>query len=191
MALAISPRFLTPLCAGIAACAALLPIAASAQEADSLMTRADFVYELTLNTYPPESFADCYGNLSPTPFNLLFADVSRDEPYGPSLCIGMMGGYVSGYSDATFRPNNPMTFAEASPMLAKAYGFRTFPAPNNLPWYEPYVRVLAKNGAIPLTISGPNHKLTIGEAQEIMDRLANGVTTRSSKSERDVEGWWK
>lgn len=190
MAHAIPSRFTLRLCAGAVACAAFLPVAA-AQSADMATTRVDFVTELTLNTYPPASFTDCYGKLSSTPFTLLFKDVARSASYGPSVCLGIMGGYINGKSDATFGPDEAIPFGEAAEMISKAYGLKTFPAPFGRPSYEPYVMILAKNGAIPTTIKGPWHNVTVGEAQEMMNRVANGVTNRSSVSEAEAAKWMK
>lgn len=190
MAHAIPSRFTLRLAAGAVACAAFLPVAA-AQSADTPITRVDFVTELTLSTYPPASFSDCYGKLSSMPFTLLFKDVARSESYGPSVCLGIMGGYINGKADATFGPNESIPFGEVAEMVSKAYGLKTFPAPFGRPTYEPYVLVLAKNGAIPTSIDSPWDFVTISEAQEIMSRVANGVTNRSSRSEAEVIKWMK
>jgi hypothetical protein len=76
-------------------------------------------------------------------------------------------------------------------MISKAYGLKTFPAAVGRPRYEPYIMVLAKNGAIPMTIDGPWHSVTVGESKEMMDRIANGVTSRSSHTEQEVMKWMK
>ncbi|MBP7332220.1 MAG: S-layer homology domain-containing protein [Firmicutes bacterium] len=48
-----------------------------------------------------------------------FADVNAADWYYADVCAAANGGYVTGYEDNTFRPNNAITRAEAAAIVAR------------------------------------------------------------------------
>jgi len=115
----------------------------------TVVTRAQFVASMVAKFHPTGIPADCFDQLSPSNYRLLFTDVPKDATYGPSLCAAMIMGLVSGYDDVTFRPSQPINIAEASKILAKAAGLATDPMSPRTVWYEPYVKALVKRGILP------------------------------------------
>lgn len=112
------------------------------------VTRANFVAAVVAETHKAGLPASCFALLSPSNYRLLFADVPKTASYGPALCAAMRDGYVSGYRDATFRPDQPINVAEASKILAKAFGLSSDNADAKVLWYAPYVNALKARGII-------------------------------------------
>ncbi len=89
-----------------------------------------------------------------------FPDVTV-EWFAPFVCYAKELGWVSGYSDGTFRPANTVNTAEAIKMVVNAQGYQvpeSVPAPlfgdvDNGAWYASYVKA-AKDRGILETISG-------------------------------------
>src|SRR4051794_32100762 len=60
---------------------------------------------------------------SPTSCALYFTDVPGSQPfYGPILCLACQG-VLSGYEDATFRPNAGITRGQVAKLVANSAGF--------------------------------------------------------------------
>ena len=64
----------------------------------------------------------------------LFKDVGGDDPLAPWIRIAVQRGWMSGYTDGTFRPGNPVTLEEACAAVLNLLGYDvttlsgTFPA---------------------------------------------------------------
>lgn len=78
-----------------------------------------------------------------------FKDV-RNEWYAPSVCLAKEKGWVSGYADGSFHPNETLTKAEALKMILEAFEIKKTPdAPpvdmfedlDKDAWYYPYVEI--------------------------------------------------
>ena len=57
-------------------------------------------------------------------------------------------GIVIGFDDGTFRPNNPITYAQFFALLGRAFYLSELNFSNHDPWYEPYTRVLSKHNIL-------------------------------------------
>lgn len=83
-----------------------------------------------------------------------FADVKHDAWYAPYICAAKRRDIIEGYPDGTFKPDQPVNFAEAMKILLLAYD-KEIPVRSGLAWYEPYTRefdkddILARNSYIP------------------------------------------
>ncbi|MFH0776695.1 MAG: S-layer homology domain-containing protein [Patescibacteria group bacterium] len=76
-----------------------------------------------------------------------FPDVG-DLWFSPYVCYAKSRGWVSGYTDGTFRPSNPINRAEALKIIAKTFNWSTTATTGE--WYEPFVNAaLAKNVLLP------------------------------------------
>lgn len=56
----------------------------------------------------------------------VFSDVAENAWYYAQICKGVSAGYISGYSDGTFKPGNTVTRQEAAVMMARivpTYGY--------------------------------------------------------------------
>jgi hypothetical protein len=114
------------------------------------VTRADLIEEIIGQLYAdrPMPF-NCYRELSPSDYWLLFSDVEVDASYALELCAAMIGNLIDGYPDTTFRPNQAVNIAEASKILVKANGMGTDESDPSIMWYEPYVAVMREHDALP------------------------------------------
>ena len=64
--------------------------------------------------------ASGYSDADTTDLNHSFYDVDGDDWFAVALAIGLENDIVQGYGDDSFRPNNPITRAEACVMLSRA-----------------------------------------------------------------------
>jgi len=117
------------------------------------VTRADFVMATITGLYPDGIPPECFEQLSPSNYYLLFSDVPKGADYSAHLCAAMIMGLVSGYPDITFHPNRPINYAEASKILTKAFGIASDALDPNIEWYTPYVEAMQAHNALPTGIA--------------------------------------
>ena len=72
-----------------------------------------------------------------------FSDVNPDEWFAPYVCAAKSRGIVNGYRNGTFKPGEPVNFAEAIKIVLHAYGHDVVEAPG-ADWYKPYAAELEK-----------------------------------------------
>gem|GEM_PF-6725387 len=92
---------------------------------DSALTRAEFTKALVEHVYPADLHRNCEQDMAsslPPRFNVYFADVGVDTAYAQEICLGMLFGLVDGNRSGMFRPHERINIAEASKMIAIAYG---------------------------------------------------------------------
>lgn len=124
--------------------------------AKARVTRLEFTLATVDELYTSAKDNDgCFKNMAPSRsarYSLLFKDVPRDSWYGKRLCVAMHVGLISGDREGNFRPFASITNAEASKILAKAYGL-TYPTTGELqrPWYWSSMTALSRRGAMPAT----------------------------------------
>ncbi len=157
----------------------------------STMTRAAFTSMVIEHMYTNEEIETCFWDIAPTlppTFSLLYTDVSASNMYAKKLCVAMRDGYARGFKDGSFRPDQTITFAEASKILARAYGLTPYAeATNRDAWYAPYAYALAVRHAIPTNITTLQHIVTVGDTIEMLDRLGNDIRTRPSTPYSDID----
>jgi|GEM_PF-7095068 len=108
-----------------------------------------------------------------------FPDVPADAWYTVYVNFAYSPGYISGYPDGTFRPAANINFVEAAKIISKVLNLK---GDGTSVWYEGYVRGLADNGAIPLSITSFDQPITRGEMAEMIWRLKAGVADRTSQT---------
>lgn len=155
------------------------------------MTRAAFVAAVVNKLYIPADIDSCFWDISstvPPSFSLLYTDVRTSHMYAKELCIAMRDGIARGYKDGNFRPEQKITFAEASKILARAYVLAPYAelTLRKEGWYAPYAIEIAGKNAIPLSVTTFDHIMTAGETADIIERLSDGVSWRPSRSYEDV-----
>ncbi|MDA1209287.1 MAG: S-layer homology domain-containing protein [bacterium] len=157
------------------------------------VTRAEFTKFLVSSLFSPYVVDTCLESLPKRKIALdlvRFEDVDYDEWYGPYLCTAVLAEIVSGYPDGTFQPEEGVNFAEASKMLANAFGIlsteRHQPGVHAAPWYRPYVEDMEAHMAIPPTIRGFEYPVTRGEMAEMIYRLSNVNTPQILHSSRTL-----
>ncbi len=179
----------SPLFLALASSAALLmPLAAHAADSSATVSRAEFVQILVEKFYQQEDLNACFINLSGSKFKLLFRDVQKDAPYARSVCVGMLNGFVRGYSDGTFQPDKPVNLAEAGKIVARVFGTTHVPtAPAGQAWYRPYVESLVLRHAIPVSVKTFDQFLTRDEVIDMLTRLESGNTSKQSPRYGDLD----
>ena len=109
-----------------------------------------------------------------------FTDVNEDAWYYKDVCIGVREGYINGYQDGTFRPNEPITREEAASIVRTITGLvengsSKFTDDNEIgSWAKKSVYALADNKIM----SGyedntfrPKNKITRAEAVATLSRV--------------------
>ncbi len=102
-----------------------------------------------------------------------FQDIKKNSNYYKSIAALVKAGLFQGYSDGTFKPEQPITRAQLAKILVVAYqlpeeelDINPFQDINIMKWYAPYVRTLVKNqittGTTPTTFS-PNDPVKRGQ----------------------------
>lgn len=156
-------------------------------EDDQILTRAEFTAKLVRSRFTDVQIENCLWNIAPKPppsFWLVFTDVSIDHRYVKEICTAMRTGIAYGEGDGSFDPERPITFAEAGKMLSRAYALAPYAQTDTVsPWYFTHVRALAQLNVIPVSITGLEQRLTTADADEMMDRLENGITSRPAQTE--------
>lgn len=82
-----------------------------------------------------------------TGFVPMFSDIAAHWAKA-SILQAAEKGYVDGYGDGTFRPDNDVTRAEFVKMLAASLQLQTAAAGDGQAWYQPYADALAKKGML-------------------------------------------
>ncbi len=159
------------------------------------VTRAQFTALLVRAEYPQTSIDACYWDITsvwPPNFDLLFRDVDLDHPYAPEICVAMREGLVRGYGNDVFRPEQLITFVDAAKILSRAHGLTPWADPSKPKhWFDPYVNAMARQNAIPMSVLKLEENITGDEAYEMVDRLAFGDRTKTSRTAEDLIVAWE
>lgn len=124
-----------------------------------------------------------------------FTDVSADDWFYGELQLAMGAGYVGGFEDGTFRPNDTVTRAQAAAFIAKAKNLANDPAAaarfvdNSAiaDWAKGAVGAAAKAGYIGGYQDGtfqPDKALTRAEAVSMLDRVLS--QTDKAKDDKNL-----
>ena len=125
-----------------------------------------------------------------------FSDVKEGDWYYSAVAMCYKATLVGGYSDGTFKPNQPITRAEFFTMIAKLYNVEanrpitgTIFSDLNGHWAEKSITLLQKLGIIGGYEDGtvrPNNNLTRAEAVTILNRVLGRRANTSSFSDASV-----
>ena len=77
-----------------------------------------------------------------------FSDINPTAWYAPYVCAAKNRGIVDGYSNGTFKPGEPVNFAEAIKIVLNAYGHKV-EADGVSAWYAPYTQELERLEILP------------------------------------------
>lgn len=111
-----------------------------------------------------------------------FDDVSN-QWYAKYVCGALELGLVKGYDDGTFKPEQDISFVEASKILVEIYKEYLKHDLNdyNESWFHPYVVVMEKQKAIPFSVTKFDHKITRGEMAIMTVRLHSYISPSDTK----------
>ncbi|MBD3362172.1 hypothetical protein GF362_00450 [Candidatus Dojkabacteria bacterium] len=110
------------------------------------ITRAEFTKILINAKYTSNEIESCTNQ-----FNITFPDVSPDYHFRKYICIAEKEGIVKGYTDGYYRPEQSITFGEASKIVLRTLS-QTFSLPSDALLTE-YIELLDYTNSIPTTIS--------------------------------------
>lgn len=146
---------------------------------DQTINRAEFT-KLILADHP--DLATCPVSQLP------FSDVAKDAWFAPYVCVARSMGVIQGYPDGTFKPEQPVNFAEAGKIFINAIliasGNELLPSTD--PWYRIFGETLAELGAIPPTIQKMDYAITRGEMSEMIMRIFEQITDLPSRNYQDL-----
>jgi hypothetical protein len=168
----------------------------AAMEAALPESRAGFVSMIVHRLYNDVTIDTCYWSLAselPPEFTLVFTDVPTAHTYGKEICVAFQNGIIRGYGDGSFRPDAPVTFAEASKMISRAYALHPWPdvaAATSNPWFDVYVRTLDAQAAIPESVRSFDQRMTRAVVGEILDRLDGHITNRTTTPLSVLQADW-
>ncbi len=115
-----------------------------------------------------------------------FTDV-RDQWFASYVCEAKSQGIVSGYDDGSFRPENTISFSEASKIVVNTLKVTKGEADANA-WYKTYMTGLQNRKAIPLTIEFFDEDITRGELAEMLWRIKTNNTSHASRTYEEITG---
>lgn len=99
-----------------------------------------------------------------------FSDINPDEWYAPYVCAAKNRGIVSGYKNGTFKPAEPVNFAEAIKIVLNAYG-RDVTEATGAEWYKPYTEMLEQLDILPQHSYVPWEPLSRARAADLLWRM--------------------
>lgn len=105
-------------------------------------------------------------------------NTANEKWYSDDICRAFNNGIIMGYSDNTFRPDQPITFAEAAKIILKVQAIKTGGA--TTPWHKEFTDYFQKNNILPTTIKSHDTLITRGDMalliRSIIDPLFHSST---------------
>jgi hypothetical protein len=149
---------------------------------ESTINRAEFTKILVESVADQNVIEAC---LTENP--VLFSDVNKDEWFAKYICVAKKFGMAYGNPDGTYRPVNPLNFAEAATLLSRNLNvYNGIPEPV-AQWYKPFVEALAEENAIPLTITHFAKPVTRAEMAEMIYRILAEIPPKPSMTYAQLE----
>ena len=145
---------------------------------DQSMTRAEFV-----------TLVSQAAGLQPLSYTVGFRDVKKGDWFSGHVAAAAKAGYIKGYKDGTFRPNQPITRNEMSVVLAKVLklslgGSLPFKDKKQIPsWAAPSVAALVQKGYV----SGYPDKTFRGSGKATRAEIATVVNRACLRDQVCVE----
>lgn len=116
-------------------------------------------------------------------YNNCFKDV-KEEWFSPQVCFAKSQGWISGFADGTFKPQDQLTKAETVKILVTAFElkegraeFKAFEDVRPESWYYQDIKTAQTNNLIEqnplLEFFEPDAKISRGEAFEILYKIVS------------------
>jgi predicted DNA-binding antitoxin AbrB/MazE fold protein len=125
------------------------------------VSRAEFAKILLLSKFASEE-------ISRGAIGKRFTDVKQGAWYEGYTLFARDQKIFNGYIDGTFKPNNNVTFAEASKIIVNTL-IRKTNGENSNTWWKPFFTKLQERGVY---LYSPYHEITRGEMAEIISSLS-------------------
>lgn len=124
---------------------------------DQGVTRAEFI-KIVLEGQSPGSQYDTN----------CFNDVKAGTWFAPYVCRAKDAGWVGGYPDGGFHPNDNITQAEAMKIAFMIKQIQTEKPIEGPQWFWPLILKTKERGFLPNDILNQNQKITRGEVSELI-----------------------
>ena len=165
-------------------------VATDAENTSKPLSRIDFTATIVRALYSEGAIDRCYWDIAstlPPEFTLVFSDVPTTHPLAKDVCMAMRNGLIRGYGDGSFRPDQPITFAEATKIVSRAYALAPYAdAMIHDPWYHPYLASLSDRHSIPMEISRMDQLVTASSLDTMMTRIEQDITWEPSRELKDL-----
>ena len=127
-----------------------------------------------------------------------FKDINPKDWYYNDICIAIKAGYINGYEDNTFRPDNQITREEAAKIIVSIKNqqdntydkLNTFPDKNLVSnWAKPYIEGAIEQGYLKgddLKNIRPTNRITRAESVTLLSRIENKVVAKPVIEHKDV-----
>ncbi len=104
----------------------------------------------------------------------IFTDVDPNKWYAPYICEGYQSGFVNGYPDKTFKPQNPITLAEASKIVALAQDIE-ISGEKNGEWFQPFLETFKEEKVLAeKKMHSPATAISRGDMADMVWRITTG-----------------
>ncbi len=115
-----------------------------------------------------------------------FSDIDDAEWYAPYVKKAYSSGWINGYNDGTFKPNQTITKVEALKIIGEAQNWQLPTTESTDPWYESYLRYAETNNYLEDQDFSPTNLMTRGSISEIIYRTIPKTKTKTgSKTKID------
>ncbi len=135
---------------------------------DNTITRAEFSKLLAVASNPNYVFSAT---------STLFSDLQSAEAEGgwaiPYIAYAVGTGAINGYEDGTFRPQNPVTYAEATKMIVCTLGYGKVVDTTLTPWYQGYLDVAQQIGLTKRAGGNPDTPAVRGLVAQLIYNMVN------------------
>ena len=132
---------------------------------DASLTRAEFSKMIALVTG---------GEAAQGAFEPVFSDAGADHWAFDYIMYCNALGYLEGYEDGTFRPNENVSLAEAAKICLTAVGYNELITEENTDeWYAPWIELAYEYSLTDSETEDPNKNLTRAEAANMISTTIN------------------
>jgi hypothetical protein len=111
----------------------------------------------------PQTVFDAYENEN------CFPDVKAGQWYTKYICYGKANGWIVGYQDGRFKPNQTVSFVEGLKISYKGFSLE-FIEPQSS-WFRDLVNRAGENNFIPHTIAGFHNGLQRNQMADMITRI--------------------
>ena len=104
----------------------------------------------------------------------IFSDVSPDEWFAEYICTGYNSGFVNGYPDKTFKPQQAISLAEASKIVALAQEIDTSSKKVD-EWFTPFLETFKEEKVLnQKKMHDPSTAISRGDMADMIWRITTG-----------------
>jgi len=132
-------------------------------KADYELNRAELTKIMIEAVYDAETIDSCLEDKELKNWvEIYFDDVLITDWFAKYVCVARENNIINGYPDGTFKPANPVNFAEAAKIIANTVDLKA-DGQTAEEWFKPFVEALATRDGIPVTVRSFPKIITRGE----------------------------